>query len=401
MTQQLLMEIPSLETISKQLESVYRGEVGKREVGHNSGKDVEPYQKAVDGKAQKEPYCLGFIQWGANKVCAIYNVKNPLYPTEHCYTLWQHTPDKYKEKSAAPGRLGVMKSRTSSDGHIFYDVAAGLIKWPTIEANTNTAGSREGDGVYASTRYATGTVTKKILGHINLALMIQDAIIKASYPKISESNGTVTSAAPNSKGDWSARLDSEVIALVTPTMINLPASRMKKFMPDWAAYPEWKRKRFFADLLFAMTRPESDYDTMTMFQEPDSMGRDKVTGYPVISEGLLQLSYQDATRYPGIEFDYLKDAELFKLDMQYKAINKSSWKSKNQRTINDPVLNVRAATIIIGCLLERFPKDEFADCLGRYWSCMRRFKKDGWGRAIYRPSFLGICRVLKSKGYKT
>lgn len=387
------IEIPSLDTIAKQLESVYASMIGVREKGFNSGEQIEEFQKAVDGKASKEPYCLGFIQWGAKKVCGVYGVKNPLHPTEHCVTLWNNTPAKYKEKSAAAGRIGVMKSRTSSNGHVFYDKASGLLSWPTIEANTNTAGSREGDGVYASTRWSTGTATKKILGHINLALMIQDAIYRQYYPKSSATSKPVMRS-PNQRNDWSARIDSELMSMVGPTLLSLPYERMKRFAPDWHLYNDRKRQEFFADLLFAIARKESNHKAKTMFQEPDSMGRDKVTGYPTISEGLFQLSYHDDARYGGLGFKWRDDADGFVSDMKLKTI-KSSWMGQTDRTINDPLINAKAAMTIITHLLVRNPKDEFADCLGRYWSVMRRFKK-----GAYRQSFLDICLEMQSKGYK-
>ena len=388
--------IPSREEIARQLYQVYRSQIGIRENSFNAGKDIEKYQKAVDGKASKEPYFLGFIQWGANEVCKIYGVKNPLWPTERCYTLWTNTPDKYKRTDAIFGSCFVQKMRTSStDGHIGFNQTAGRFSWDTIEANTNVAGSREGDGVYASTRWATGTTTKKVLGHIDIALMIQDAIIKANRPVNQPEQSRLPVRNANVRGDWNTGLDQLIMDMVTPELLNLPLKRMKKFAPEWHLYSSQKRREFFADLLFAMTSPESSYDRKTMYQEPDQMGYDSVTGYRVVSEGLLQLSYHDAGRYPGLKFDWRKDAEAFKADMLNRH-GRKSWKAESDRTILNPEINVHAAMTIVISLLTRFPNDEFADCLGRYWSCMRRYKGGS-----YRDSFLGICSVMKRKGYKT
>jgi len=36
--------------------------------GDNKGPEVEEFQKAVDGKAQKEPWCMAYVQFCIKKV---------------------------------------------------------------------------------------------------------------------------------------------------------------------------------------------------------------------------------------------------------------------------------------------------------------------------------------------
>lgn len=386
-----MSETITRDSIAEAIIRVAMAEVGIREAGgSNRGPRVEEYQRYVDGKASREAWCMGYMQWVVGQVCKMHNVRSPIYPSEHCNTVYSKTPSRYLRDKPAKGLMFIMKSRTSDSGHT--GIATGpskLLVFPTVEGNTNAAGSREGDGVYKKTRMTTGTATMKMRGYIDVSQMVYDAVVGIKAP--------VIMPVGNKEGDWDQSCDLMVYNAVTPAMIAMPYSRMKKFMPAWDKMTRDQRRQFYVDLLFAIAGPESSHNKMTMFQEPKSMGLDKVTGLPVVSEGLLQLSYQDADRYPGIKFNYRADAALFKADMANKPAGKSSWKAVTNRTILNPHLNAEAGAIIIAKLVEsdKYMKEEFADLLGNYWSCMRRYK-DG----KYRPSFLEICRVLQSKGYK-
>ena len=149
--------------------------------GANKGKEVEEFQKAVDGKAQGESWCLAFIQYCVKKVDADFN---RLYggPTsgswiansEHCLTAWINTNPAARIKTPEAGAVVIwqffVNGNATSSGH------AGLVTgikdktfMNTVEGNTspNIAGSqREGDGVYEKVRPYTYGNTLKIKGFL-------------------------------------------------------------------------------------------------------------------------------------------------------------------------------------------------------------------------------------------
>jgi len=142
--------------------------VGKTEKGgDNCGPEVELFQKAVDGKAQRESWCLAFVQYCVKRTDVLYETKNGgpnpaswLYQTEHCMTLWNHMLENARIQSLLhPGALILWQyykdGKATASGHV------GIIKRlidahsiETIEGNTGqgTAVEREGDGVYIKTR---------------------------------------------------------------------------------------------------------------------------------------------------------------------------------------------------------------------------------------------------------
>ena len=383
------------EKIANELIAIAKSQVGVRENGFNKGKDVEKYQRVI-GRAEQEAWCLAFMQWVVQQWCNKYGIKNPLHPTEHCQTLFNNTPEKYRRTAPAAGLIFIQKSYTSQAGHTGICTGGGAVSFPTIEGNTDSGGSSEGDGVYIKSRLRAGTASKFVRGYIDVVTMLFDSTRMDEKPVDKPVEKPGTSPALNVKGDWNANLDSVIMDMVTPELINLPYARMKKFMPAWDVMNTAQRKRFFADLLFAMCRYESNYDRMAMYHE-DTLGVDAMTGLPVISEGLLQLSYQDAKWYNITTFDYIKDAKLLKADWLNRG-GKKSWRAQTDRTILGAENNVKAAMVIMIKLLTnpKLKNEEFADTIGRYWACMKRYKN-----GKYREMFLGICKILKEKGYKT
>lgn len=150
--------------------------VGIREHGGaNKGNEVEMFQKAVDGKAQGEPWCLAFVQFVVGQVCKNYDILNPLVRTEHCQTLYNRTDKRYLRKDPERGFIFILKSKTSSSGHTGFCLNRGSA-FETVEGNTNASGSREGDGVYVKTRVVAGTPTMDMRGFIDVPAMIYDRI---------------------------------------------------------------------------------------------------------------------------------------------------------------------------------------------------------------------------------
>ncbi len=85
------------------------------------------------------------------------------------------------------------------------------------------------------------------------------------------------------------------------------------------------------------------------------LGTDKVTGEPVYSEGLLQLSYQDVLSYPhlGLPFDWNADKVLVRTDCS--------------KTILDPLKNITGG---IAILAEQIRRQGMIVLKHPYWSTL-------------------------------
>lgn len=137
--------------------SIYRGEVGVREQsGHNDGPRIKAYL-GYTGLKEGAPYCAAFVCWSLGRA-GIVNPRSAwspgLFPASK--VIWErnrHIPNVSLPEVFAPGNVfGIWfndKGRVAHAG--FTDGLQG--QWAiTVEANTNVAGSREGDGVYRKRR---------------------------------------------------------------------------------------------------------------------------------------------------------------------------------------------------------------------------------------------------------
>jgi hypothetical protein len=89
----------------------------------------------------------------------------------------------------------------------------------------------------------------------------------------------------------------------------LKAQDMDRFCPRYASLSNPQKINVAGQLISAMVKYESSFNPTTRLLET-TLGTDSVTGQPVYSEGLLQLSYQDIRGYPFCEFDWEKDKNL-------------------------------------------------------------------------------------------
>lgn len=136
----------------KKVIDTYTSQIGVREAtGHNDGVQVEAYLKTT-GFTKGAAWCAAFLSWTfiQSDVSAIKSAWAPAWfpPAKTIYTKGRH--DNLK-----PDRADVF-------GLYFNNMIAhvGFIdEWPpsddfaiTVEGNTNTAGSSEGDGVYRKRR---------------------------------------------------------------------------------------------------------------------------------------------------------------------------------------------------------------------------------------------------------
>lgn len=150
--------------------------VGVREVGVNHGPEVEAFQRAVDGKAQGEPWCAAFVQFCLKAVDArLPELPTWSFASESVLTIWNRTTMLARRQTldVLPGDLMLWQhfiaGKPSAQGHI--GVVARLIspgKFETIEGNTSDGSgvTREGDGVYRRVRDVVGSGSMRVKGFI-------------------------------------------------------------------------------------------------------------------------------------------------------------------------------------------------------------------------------------------
>ena len=138
----------------------------REEGGMNRGAKVEEYQRA-GGLGPGDPWCAAFVAWCVMKSRQLD--KPPTWCSGSAITTWHkgskragdasttpNAPD-YKSK-VQPGWVWVRAKdpKGASDalrglwvqGHCGIVVAVDSVGFYTVEGNTNSAGSRDGDGVY-------------------------------------------------------------------------------------------------------------------------------------------------------------------------------------------------------------------------------------------------------------
>lgn len=140
----------SVGAVRSAVKHLYDTEIGVREDGNNAGYQVEKYLRYV-GLDKGNPWCAAFVCW----VYGQAGVANPrtgwspsLFPTKHI--IWDRG-----EHLKPPAQADIFalyfadKGRIAHTGFIDSWGSTWLI---TVEGNTNTQGSREGDGVYRKRR---------------------------------------------------------------------------------------------------------------------------------------------------------------------------------------------------------------------------------------------------------
>jgi len=144
--------------LKNKVKQIYDSQIGIREHGNNSGPAVEKYL-AYTGLTKSNPWCAAFVCW----VYGQAGVTNPrtgwspsLFPSKN--VIWD------KKMANAKRAISKEKHPTQADIFAIYFADKGRIahtgfidSWDgtwliTVEGNTNTQGSREGDGVYRKRR---------------------------------------------------------------------------------------------------------------------------------------------------------------------------------------------------------------------------------------------------------
>ena len=111
---------------------------------------------------------------------------------------------------------------------------------------------------------------------------------------------------------WQSEWDGIVEKALTPELLSASAGKgVRQFCPRFQAMSEADRRAYWAYVFQALSGAESGLRAASNVQhtEPEVAVTDRVSHRMVRSEGLLQLTYQDAVRY-GCDFDWKNDRNL-------------------------------------------------------------------------------------------
>jgi hypothetical protein len=115
---------------------------------------------------------------------------------------------------------------------------------------------------------------------------------------------------------WDPQWDPIVEEALSPAMLSPAAGRgVRTFCPRFASMSDLDKRAFWAYTFQALAGAEAGLKPTADVRhtEPEVAVVDTVTKRMVRSEGLLQLTYMDATRY-GCDFDWQKDKALAEKD---------------------------------------------------------------------------------------
>jgi hypothetical protein len=155
------------------------------------------------------------------------------------------------------------------------------------------------------------------------------------------------------------------------------ASDMDSFCPKFTNLADAEKVNFWIYLASAIIKYESDFDPTNRYVET-TMGRDPITGQQVVSEGLMQLSYQDVLAYPFCnEFDWERDRNLSPSDPR--------------KTILDPLKNLTCGLRILNYQIGHY--GAIAIDRGQYWAVIKPSSRYNQLKAIQTlTKSLSFCR---------
>lgn len=146
--------------------------VGIRETGgNNKGPLVELIQETI-GSANREAWCMSFVQSGLAYVEFKLGVQSPIAVSEHCMTVWNSTPKLQRVLySPLSGAICIWKHGAGPSGHTGIITSADENFMELVEGNTESgvAGGkveRDGGGVYFTHRSRRGTGNMKVVGFL-------------------------------------------------------------------------------------------------------------------------------------------------------------------------------------------------------------------------------------------
>jgi hypothetical protein len=146
---------------------------------------------------------------------------------------------------------------------------------------------------------------------------------------------------------------SHTIGTLKPHLQELDiATDIVEFVPKYKDLTDEQRMHVWAELVSGVALFESGWKPCDRFLET-KLGIDKLTGEPVYSERLLQLSYQDVLSYPNLPFDWGADKFLARADCG--------------KTILDPLKNLTGG---IALLAQQIRKQHAIVLKHPYWSTL-------------------------------
>jgi len=109
---------------------------------------------------------------------------------------------------------------------------------------------------------------------------------------------------------WNPDWDIFIEEAVPPSLLSSRVPHdVRKFCPNFYRMSDNDKRVFWAYFFQALAGAEAGLNPTTNVRHPQMAKIDSVTKQPVHSEGLLQLTFEDAKNY-GCEFDWGKDREL-------------------------------------------------------------------------------------------
>lgn len=153
--------------------------------GMNRSTVIDGWNKRV-GAPMGTPYCAASIWCLWKDTCDALGYKFPMKATAASQAFITSVPSKYLRPEGAPGYRGdsgvLQMVSDKGRGHMTIlteDMKVGSKEFKTLEFNTNSAGSRDGDGGYAKTRNTIDqsklNAGKKFRGFSDIASWILDA----------------------------------------------------------------------------------------------------------------------------------------------------------------------------------------------------------------------------------
>ena len=130
----------------------YTSQIGVREAtGRNDGKQVELYLKSV-GLGKGYAWCSAFVRWCFDK-CGVKTTINAMALSTHSVKRLVYFEGKFIKEPQQGYVFTLYYPHLNRIGHTgFFDKKINNKIYKSVEGNTNSAGSREGDGVYVKYR---------------------------------------------------------------------------------------------------------------------------------------------------------------------------------------------------------------------------------------------------------
>lgn len=147
-----------MKTLPERIVSVAASQVGVRESKTNGGPQIAEYQMATWLPVGAWPWCAAFVCWVVREAVGNEDVtfKRPRTAGAWDFERWCREQDnsvRLRKSHAGDIKAGDIIVFTFSHIGIATGAPDKNGNVPTIEGNTNGAGSREGDGVYSKTRH--------------------------------------------------------------------------------------------------------------------------------------------------------------------------------------------------------------------------------------------------------